>query len=258
MRYILMFVVALLCNNLVAQEKTKLQFYLSPIGFRIGNSHVEEFGEGTYDFHSYNKNNFEAGLLFGKMLFDHVYFDVGLGIRMVKYDFMYTISDPFQPDQVLYTQERYHNIFMLSPHIGITYKMNKFSCSIGFEPNLELWAKSNIDYYAGPIEFYFDPSNHKSAYYTVIERTAFMKSFTHFATPTVALEYTLGSKFSIRLSGLIKPYGEYFLYQLEIKGKTAEMPENSFAVLSDTRVNNKMLFAYIGFSYSITSKKTIE
>jgi len=46
----------------------------------------------------------------------------------------------------------------------------------------------------------------------------------------------------------ISPFGNYYVYQWIVEGKTAEMPDGLYT-LNDTRIHNKMMFMFLSISY---------
>lgn len=240
-----------ICYISNAQVKYNPRIYFYPLGIDIGNINYEEHGLGTYDFNKLHTNNIEIGFILGVKLIDDFYFDFGLNFKKLKYEFEFVIDDPFISDEILFTENRHITKLMYSPNVGLMFSRKKYSMTVGCEPNLEIRSNGNIETVFSETYVFIDPITHQSAYFSYEERPLFLNSFELLFTPTLKLNYEIIPKLSIDLCAKLKPYGKFYLYQLKIQGKTAEMPDGIY-ILNDSRINNKMIYAFLGISYSLS------
>ncbi len=168
----------------------------------------------------------------------------------MKYKFDFVITDPFDENSELLRANRYENKFMIVPHLGLRYNINKFSVSLGIESNLEISSSGNIETQFSSINLFIDPGTNRTAYFSFEERDFFLKSLSLFLAPVGDVSYQISPKVSTCLRFTFKPYGNFCLYQLRIQGKTADMPDGNY-ILNDSRINNKLMFLNLGVSYSL-------
>ena len=238
-------------TSLLSQKvPNTIRLYCFPIGFQVNKNIWDENGEGVYKIETNTKVLSSIGAVYNWNINNSLSFDFGLGIRQVKYNFDYIIHDPFNEEIVLDRVNRHHNQTNLSPSIGMSFYWNQFRISLSYELNAPLFINENIETYYGPIEFFFDPITQQSAYYEIIERNGFTDYFARSGSPSLSLSYKFSPKFSLLFTGLIKPKSSIYLYQLDIKGKTPEMPTGNYQ-LNDTKLKNNYIILYLGVEYKI-------
>ncbi|MEP6794401.1 MAG: hypothetical protein ABJB16_08750 [Saprospiraceae bacterium] len=245
---IIIFVICNLWAN--AQERYYSKVYFSPLGLGIGRANFDEVGLGVYKFNMKQTNLVEGGVILGRQLIKNLYGEVGLSLRSLKYKFDFVITDPFDENLELLRANRYENKFMIVPHLGFRYGINKFSVSLGIESNLEISSSGNIETQFSSINLFIDPGTNRTAYFSFEERDFFLKSLSLFLAPVGDVSYQISPKVSTCLRFTFKPYGNFYLYQLRIQGKTADMPDGNH-ILNDSRINNKLMFLNLGVSYSL-------
>lgn len=104
--------------------------------------------------------------------------------------------------------------------------------------------------FAIDINLFIDPGSNRTAYFSFEERDFFLTSLSLFLAPIGEVSYQIRPKVSACLRFTFKPYGNFYLYQLRIQGKTADMPDGNH-ILNDSRINNKLMFLNLGISYSL-------
>lgn len=239
------------------QQNNKLisSIYFYPLGFHIGNQHIEEHGLGIYQFNYKRPFNFELGYKLSRRIINSYSIEGGISVKYWNLEFEYIINDPFFEEEIFAHEERYIRKIMTSPNVGLLYKKNKIKIAIGLEANMEINSESNVISGQSPIYVFFDPNSQRSANLTISENNVFLNDFTLFLTPTLTLGYQILSRFSIELNGKIKPYGEWPLYRLKIEGKTPDL-EDGLYLLNDVRILNKIVFIHLGVSYSLNKKSS--
>ncbi|HSF89685.1 MAG TPA: hypothetical protein VLA46_09725 [Saprospiraceae bacterium] len=209
----------------------------------------EEYGLGYYDIKNNLTNNMSILGMYKRQISNQFSLNVGLGVRQNKCNFHYIITDPFDNEVIIEEVNRYYNRYNLVTHFGLSWAIDKFEISIGYEFPFELFSKTNIETYFGPYEIFINFETQNIAYYKVTERNIFTDDVFRLATPVLMCDYRLTDKISLNLTSLIKPYGNLFLYQLDIHGETGYMPEGDYQ-LNDSRINSQNLAFYFGIKYT--------
>jgi len=243
-------------SNVFCQGNTKYRLYFNPIGFQIGNSNIDEYGEGVYELKNTNRINLDIGFLVSKKLNNTLFFEFGIGFKKLNYAFKFVIPDPFDPNLIFIEEKRYNDRYVISPHLGLQYIKNKIFISASAEPNLALFSNSNIEntYTYSPLYLFLDPVTQKSAYFSYTEGNFYTNKVFLYLTPKLSFSYSISKNLYLGVDFLIRPFGQYYLYQWLVEGKTAEMPDGLYT-LNDTRVNNKMFYAFLSVSYFLEPKK---
>lgn len=234
---------------LSAQDRGKFVLLINPIGVKVNNIVWEEYGLGYYKIKNNLTNNMSVLGMYKRQIFNQFSLNVGLGVRQNKYNFDYIITHPFDNKVIIEEVNRYYNRYNLAPHFGLSWTIDKFDISIGYEFNFELFSKTNIEIYYGPIEIFLNPETQNIAYYRIVEKNSFTDDVFRLATPVLMCDYKLSDKISLNLTSLVKPYGDIFLYQLDVQGETGYMPEGDYQ-LNDSRINSQNVSFYFGIKYT--------
>lgn len=256
MKYFIACLFVFVSSEIVGQSKNQLEFKFSPIGINVGNIHIKEYGLGHYKFNPKNGLNLATSIVYSHKIFKPLYIEVGLGLKLVDYKFSYEITNPFDNQDILSTEERYHKRIMWCPHFGLSYSKEKWKFSLAYEPHFELTKSTNIGTRYGGLEFFVDLATQRSAYFTISEVDLFTDDIFLFGIPSMDISYSINPKFSLNLSSLIKPYGQWPLYQLRIHGKTADMADGTY-ILNNIRISNKFLMVFLGVTYQLSNKSIL-
>jgi hypothetical protein len=237
------------------QDNTKYRIYCNPIGFQVGNSNIDEYGEGVYELKNTNRINLDIGFLVSKRINKTLFFEFGIGLKKLNYAFKFTIPDPFDPNTIFLKEKRFNDRLVISPHLGLQFIKNKIFISASAEPNLALFSNSNFEgtYAYSPLYIFLDPVTQKSAYFSYTEGNFYTNKLFLFLTPKISFSYSISKNLYLGVDFLIRPFGQYYLYQWLVEGKTAEMPDGLYT-LNDSRVNNKMVYAFLSISYFIDQR----
>lgn len=234
---------------LSAQDRGHFTLVFNPIGFKMNSIVWEEFGLGYYDIKNNLTNNMSVLGMYKRQISNRFSLNVGLGVRQNKYNFDYIITHPFDNQVIIEEVNRYYNRYNLVTHFGLSWALDKFEISIGYEFPFELFSKTNIEIYYGPIEIFLNPETQNIASYRIVEKNSFTDDVFRLATPVLMCDYRLCDKISLNLTSLVKPYGNIFLYQLDVQGETGYMPEGDYR-LNDSRINNQNVSFYFGIKYT--------
>lgn len=246
------FLLVLLTSGLgivCAQDRGNFTLVFNPIGLKMNSIVWEEYGLGYYNIKNNLTNNMSVLGMYKRQISNRFSLNVGLGVRQNKYNFDYIITDPFDNQVIIEEVNRYYNRYNLVTHFGLSWSLDKFDISLGYEFPFELFSKTNIETYFGSYEIFINFETQNIAYYRIVEKEVFTDDLFRHATPVLMCDYKLNNKISLNLTSLLKPYGNLFLYQLDIQGETGYMPEGDYQ-LNDSRINSQNLSFYFGIKYT--------
>lgn len=235
-------------HDALAQEKDKFSVLISPLGFKFQSVAFEELGLGYYKVKFNPVNQMSVLGLYRIPVTKKFALNLGLGLRQDKFNFDYIITHPFDPETIIDKVNRYHNRVNLTSHVSLRWSSEKIKVALGYEFPMELFSRSNIDYYYGPVEIYFDPGAQDIAYLRVVERDVFTDDIFRLASPVLILEYKLSETVWLSMTSQIKPYGSWYLYQLDIQGDPGDLPDGDYQ-LNDSRLDMKNVSVSIGIEY---------
>lgn len=235
-------------HDVAAQETERFSVLISPLGFKFQSVAFEELGLGYYEVNFIPVNQMSVLGLYRLPVTKKFGLNLGLGLRQDKFNFDYIITHPFDTETVLDKVNRYFKRVNLTSHVSIGWNFGKVKVALGYEFPIELFNSSNINYYYGSVEIFIDPAAQDIAYFRVVERNVFTDDFFRLASPVLLLEYKLGEAVWFSMTSQIKPYGSWYLYQLDIQGDPGDLPDGDYQ-LNDSRLNMNNISISLGVAY---------
>jgi hypothetical protein len=231
-----------------------IDIFANPVMPRIGDAYITQSGLNLYSFKEQKGWQKEIGVRLLLPVKSRLFIGVAIGVKHINYEFETYITSPLIPTDIAKVVGGKMDLLAGAPSISLEYCfLNHLSLLLGLEVNIPINVSSSFEVIPGHGIIEFDPDNNKLGSLFIRSPASFERTWEKFVLPEIRLSYAFLANLSLDIGVKFKPYGNRYLYGLQVEGFTGDMPVNVVEDLQVTTVYNKVIMPYLGLHYRLQS-----